>query len=161
MFKTIVWATDGSEGADRALPYVKELASKFGSSVVVVHSEEFLMGPRAGGQPAHADEDEIQAKAKDQVTELKDAGIDASWKLVSGSSLLGAAHMVADAAREAGGDVIVVGTRGHTPLAGLIVGGVTQRLLHIAPCPVMAVPPVKERSGHHADASQPASASSS
>jgi nucleotide-binding universal stress UspA family protein len=37
--------------------------------------------------------------------------------------------------------VIVVGTRGRTPLAGLVLGGVTQRLLHIAPCPVLAVPP--------------------
>jgi len=27
MLKTIVWATDGSEAADRALPYVKTLAA--------------------------------------------------------------------------------------------------------------------------------------
>ena len=26
MFRTIVWATDGSESADRALPYARELA---------------------------------------------------------------------------------------------------------------------------------------
>jgi nucleotide-binding universal stress UspA family protein len=37
-------------------------------------------------------------------------------------------------------DAIVVGTRGHTPIAGLLVGSVTQRLLHIAPCPVIVVP---------------------
>jgi nucleotide-binding universal stress UspA family protein len=37
-------------------------------------------------------------------------------------------------------DAIVVGTRGHTPIAGLLVGSVTQRLLHIAPCPLIAVP---------------------
>ncbi len=52
----------------------------------------------------------------------------------------GAAHSIADAAQESGSDVIVVGTRGHTALGGLLVGSVTERLLHIAPCPVLAVP---------------------
>jgi nucleotide-binding universal stress UspA family protein len=51
-----------------------------------------------------------------------------------------AAHVVAEAAREEGADVIVVGTRGRGPLAGLLLGSVTQRLLHLAPCPVLAVP---------------------
>ena len=52
----------------------------------------------------------------------------------------GAAHMIADIARELGADVIVVGTRGHTAIGGLLLGSVTQRLLHIATCPVLAIP---------------------
>jgi nucleotide-binding universal stress UspA family protein len=48
--------------------------------------------------------------------------------------------MIADLAREIDADAIVVGTRGHSPVAGLLLGSVTQRLLHIAPCPVVAVP---------------------
>ena len=48
--------------------------------------------------------------------------------------------MISDAAREVGADLIVVGTRGHTAIAGLLLGSVTQRLLHIAPCPVLSVP---------------------
>jgi nucleotide-binding universal stress UspA family protein len=51
-----------------------------------------------------------------------------------------AARVVADIAHEDDADVIVVGTRGHSPLVGALVGSVTQRLLHIAPCPVIAVP---------------------
>jgi hypothetical protein len=37
--------------------------------------------------------------------------------------------------------VIVIGTRGHSSIGGLVLGSVTQRLLHVAPYPVLAVPP--------------------
>jgi len=140
MFETIVWATDGSAYADRALPYVKDLASTFDSAVVVVHCAEFLVGPRATGQPVHVDEEELQAKIKGQVEELGSAGVRATWKLVGGSTLEGAAQLIANAAREADADLVIVGTRGRTQLAGLLVGAVTQRLLHISPAPVLAVP---------------------
>ena len=48
--------------------------------------------------------------------------------------------MLADHARAGDADVIVVGTRGRTTLAGLLLGSVTQRLMHVSPCPVLAVP---------------------
>jgi nucleotide-binding universal stress UspA family protein len=137
MFKTIVWATDGSESADAALPYAKSLAVQNGAALVVVHAVEHIVG--RGGGYLHVNEDELQAKIERQTAELKEAGLDVRSKAVSGAAT-GAAHMIAEVAREVGADVIVVGTRGHTALAGLLVGSVTQRLLHVAPCPVLAVP---------------------
>jgi nucleotide-binding universal stress UspA family protein len=144
MFKTIIWATDGSAAADVALPYAKALAEGDNRALVAVHSKELLIG-RAGGYPALADDDELEAKIEHQVAEARNEGLDATFKLVSGAAP-GAAHMIADAARELGADVIVVGTRGHAPIAGLLVGSVTQRLLHIAPCPVLAVPAAQNTS---------------
>jgi nucleotide-binding universal stress UspA family protein len=143
MFRTIVWATDGSESADRALPYAKELAAGRDGRIVVVHSKEMLMG-RAGGHPVLADEGEIETKIQRQVEQLQQEGVDASFELVSGAASH-AAHMIADAARQVDADLIVVGTRGHTAIAGLLLGSVTQRLLHIAPCPVLSVPAVEQR----------------
>jgi nucleotide-binding universal stress UspA family protein len=141
MFKLILWATDGSQHADRALELAKSLASQYGASLLVFHSVEFLTGPGARGAfPEAPDEDERQAKIAQQVKELSEQGLKADLKVVHGG-VSGAAHTIAEEAKEAGADLIVVGTRGHTALAGLLLGSVTQRLLHIAPCPVLAVPP--------------------
>ena len=138
MFKTILWATDGSEAAEAALPCAKSLAEGEGRTLVVVHCKELLRG-RAGGYPMYADEDELQTKIRLQADELRSEGLDVTLRIETGAAP-GAAHMIGDAARSFGADVVVVGTRGHTAIGGLLVGSVTQRLLHIAPCPVLAVP---------------------
>lgn len=141
MFTKIVWATDGSEAADRALQTAKALALASQGTLVVLHCREIFLG-RAGGWPVLADEDELEAKIRTQVDALRDEGLDVELELATATAP-GAAHAIADVAAELDADVIVVGTRGHTALAGLLLGSVTQRLLHIAPCPVLAVPPPK------------------
>jgi nucleotide-binding universal stress UspA family protein len=138
MFKTIVWATDGSDATDAALPYVKGLAEGEGHQLVVVHSKEVFRG-RGGGWPVYANEDELLAKIHRQADELRSEGLDVTLRIETGAAP-GAAHMIADAALSFGADVIVVGTRGHTAIGGLLLGSVTQRLLHIAHCPVLAIP---------------------
>src|ERR1044072_7391576 len=139
MFQQSIWATDGSDNADRALEYVKRLAEADHSKVLAVHVHELTTG-RAAGYPVYIDEDALAAKVNDQVEALKDAGVEAELR-VSKVAVGGTAHVLADAASEAGVDVIVVGTRGMGPVKGLLVGSVTERLLKVAPCPVLAVPP--------------------
>jgi len=139
VFEVIAWATDGSEAADSALPIVTELAKTVGAKVVVIHAEEFAVG-RAAGYPVHVDEDELQSKIRGQIDKLKGEGLDVT--LTGASAAVGnAAHAIARVAEDEGAKLIAVGTRGHSPVAGLLLGSVTQRLLHIAPCPVLVVRP--------------------
>jgi nucleotide-binding universal stress UspA family protein len=140
MFETIVWATDGSATADRALPYALKLTEDEDKHLVVVHVRE-LLGGRAGSYPVLADEDELLNKVETQVEEIRKTGVDAELRLATATAG-GAARLVAEIAAEAGADVIVVGTRGHGPIAGALFGSVTQHLLHDARCPVLAVPPL-------------------
>jgi nucleotide-binding universal stress UspA family protein len=138
MFKTIILGLDGSPEAQRALPYAIEFAERDGGRIVAVHVRELLIG-RAGGQPLVANEDEVVAEVREQIAEAKGRGVDIGLQVVT-STAGGPAHILAAAARKERADVIVVGTRGHGTVAGLLLGSVTHRLLHISPCPVFAVP---------------------
>ena len=139
MFKVILWATDGSSGAERALQFAKGLAQANGARLIVVHVKELMVG-RAGGYPLKVDEGQVQAAILKQVEDLKQEGFDATLQMASVAAG-GAAHVIAEIADDAGADLIVAGTRGYGPLAGLLLGSVTHRLLHIAHCPVLVVPP--------------------
>ena len=137
MFKTIVLAVDGSESSDRAFAYAGELARDSGGRIVAVHIKELIAGRFAG--PVHVDEDDLQAKIRKQAQDLSDAGVDIAVEVHS-TITGGPAPVIAEAAAREKADIIVTGTRGHTALAGVIVGSVAQRLLHVAPCPVLVVP---------------------
>jgi len=145
VFKTIVLAVDGSESSDRAVAYAGDLARDSGGRIVAVHIKELIAGRFAG--PVHVDEDELQAKIRKQVQDLSDAGVKVDIEMHS-TMTGGPAPVIAEAATREGADVIVTGTRGHTALAGVIVGSVAQRLLHVAPCPVLVVPPPHGSHGH-------------
>ena len=138
MFKTIIWATDGSEAADRALPTALELTAEAEGRLLVVHANERL-GGRAGGGPVFADEEDLQRKLETKAHDLLESGVNVSFHVVSGLNTE-PADLIADVAQESDADLIVVGTRGHGRVAGMLLGSVTQRLLHVAPCPVLAVP---------------------
>lgn len=137
MFKTIIWATDGSEAAERALSTALELTAEADGTLLVVHANERL-GGRAG-VPVFANEADLQREFAAKVDDLSQSGVKASFHVVSGLNT-DPADLIADVAKEADADLIVVGTRGHGRVAGMLLGSVTQRLLHVAPCPVLAVP---------------------
>jgi nucleotide-binding universal stress UspA family protein len=149
MFKTIVWATDGSELADGALENVRELAEIHGSRIVAVHANELLVG-RFGGGPLLADEPDVREKIAGQVNELRGAGFDAELKVRTGGQDV--AKLVESAADEVGADLIVVGTRGHGVVAGVLMGSVARGLCHTSHRPVLVVPPIRSAEPSRAEA---------
>lgn len=138
MFKTIVWATDGSETAQHALPFALDLVARDGATLVAVHVRELVVG-RMGGYPMYADEPDTRARLAEQIEALREDGVDAV--LVERSCTSGhAAKLIAEAAEEHDADLIVLGTHGHTRIGGALIGSTTQELLHAGKLPVFAVP---------------------
>ena len=105
---------------------------------MIAHVQQDVVG-KSGG-PIVPNEDEIQADIRKQAEELSADGIETSVEMRE-VMLEGPAHAIVEIAEGANADLIVAGTRGHSTLAGLLLGSVTQRLLHIARCPVLVAPP--------------------
>ena len=136
MYKTIIWATDGSDGAAAALREALTLASLTRGHIIAVHCDQ-----RLSEWPSYwtlPDEFELRQEITRKVEDLQVDGVDI--ELVIRRSHREAADVVAEAAAELGGDIIVCGTRGLDAVAGAFLGSFTQRLLHVATCPVVAVP---------------------
>jgi nucleotide-binding universal stress UspA family protein len=138
MFKTILWPTDGSETAARALPYALGLTEPCDAKLVVVHIREIFVG-RAGGYPVLADETELRERIALQVRDLEDVGRETTF-IVRTCTSGHTARTIAEIAGEVDADLIVVGTHGYGRVASLLLGSVTQGLLHAGICPVLAVP---------------------
>jgi nucleotide-binding universal stress UspA family protein len=138
MFKTIVIATDGSTEADAAYAVAASMAQAENARLVVVHVVE-LLGGKGGRAPLHADEDEIHARIVAAVGDSKKKGVAVDLE-VHQIAYGGPAHIIADIADREDADLIVVGNRGHNPVAEVVVGNVPVRLMHIAHRPVLVVP---------------------
>jgi nucleotide-binding universal stress UspA family protein len=137
MYRTIVLALDGSEGSSRALPHAVELAKASEGKIVIAHIDEHMV---AKGDMPGPREEEAHKTVSSQLEQIQGEGIDATLEtrtLVLG----GPGHQIAEIADEANADLIVVGTRGHSTVPGLVLGSVAHRLIHVAHRPVLAVPP--------------------
>jgi len=136
MFQRIVVAIDGSPQSSKTIPVALDLAGKYGSAVAVVHVREHTryegsdvdMGPPI---PAQELVDEV-------VRTFREAGIDAGGELrrVSAGDT---PEQIVEIAREFEADLIVLGTRGMTEWRSLLLGGVANKVVHHAHCPVLLV----------------------
>lgn len=140
MFKSIVWANDGSEVAQQALPLVKQLAREGGGTITIVHIVERVEGGGGVGPTRRVDEPELQRHLEQLTADLEGEGFTASLYINSDVGVRPAHEIVAVARRQAA-DLIVVGSKGQSMLGGLLLGSVAYRLLHLAACPVLVVPP--------------------
>ncbi len=136
MYKTIVAATDGTDASDRALAVATDLATAFRARLVVVHVNELVV-VRGGAIPLDPSETETDEKIRNQVRNLARDGRQAELKIHTARD---PARSIANEANAVGADLIVTGASRHGPVAGMLLGSVAHRLLHIASCPVMAVP---------------------
>lgn len=134
--KKIFLPVDGSEHSRHAVAKTVELARLTRGEVRVFHYQE--REPSKAGTATFEATDEAAKLVDAAVAELQAAQIKASGETRAG--LAGeAAKAIVDEARRFDADLIVIGSRGLSDFAALLVGSVAHKVIHYAHCPVLIV----------------------
>jgi nucleotide-binding universal stress UspA family protein len=138
MFRRILHANDGSDPAFHALSLVLDMAKESGAEVHMVSVEEIPY------LPATIEEvrEEAGLAARRFQSVLSRSRAMAEQRHVRIETHVLAGHPVRDIvnlARDLKADLLVVGARGHSALYDRMLGSRADRLVHLAPCPVLVV----------------------
>ena len=124
----VVVGVDGSTLSRAAVEFAAETASARGAPLHVVHAR-----PAPRGRDDRAEEDE-------RVLTEALAGIDERWPdLTVHAEAVRAKPVAALTTASAGAQLVVVGRQGRGELGGLLLGSVSQGILHRSACPVAVV----------------------
>ena len=160
-FTQVLVATDFSEPARQALRYALEEAALHHARVTLLHvlpphtrTDVYFItgapGPEVGFDPAvegrlgasplpsptvvRRDHDE---EALTQLRDLMLGSFDGAWEVEVAAGH--PAETIVRVAHERRADLIVMGTHGRTGLPHMLLGSVAEKVVQLAPCPVLTV----------------------
>lgn len=132
---TIMVPSDGSPAAEPQLASARALARATGARIVVAHVNELVRG-HSGTHSVHSCEDALESTVRQQVKDLRSAGVRAELEIVASTAEISTA--IARLAREHAADLIITGMQ-RRALPRWPFGSVSRRLIRLAPCPVLVV----------------------
>jgi nucleotide-binding universal stress UspA family protein len=148
VIRNILLGVDGSENSDRALDFALDLAEKFNASILILNvSESLAMGAVPGeslvysggntavfGTDLRKIHDEILSRSVARAKAVK-PNLAVSSMLKEGDPAL----EIVNTAKEGGFDAVVVGHKGLGKMKELFLGSISEKVAHLAPCPVIIV----------------------
>lgn len=144
MFKKILLPTDGSRHSAEAARFAANLARTHEGVVhpLVAVEYQYVTGRDLPDEMASAIRERISARARqalEQTNEIirQEGGRTDGGRIVEGAS----PEAILNEAENGAYDVIVMGSRGVSLDSGheRVMGSVTERVLHRAPCPVLVI----------------------
>ena len=162
MYDTVLYPTDGSDGADAALETARGLAKTYGATVHVLYvantnHDAFglggepkehapgMVGDPDGGEAGmvgqRVETDEMYAQVEEHGQAIVDEaashfdGVETETVVRSGDPH----QVILTYADEVGADAIVMGTHGRTGLDRYLIGSVTEKVVRLSDVPVVTV----------------------
>src|SRR5215203_6599952 len=139
MYRNVVIAYDGSDGAKAALSRAAEIAERDGASLTLVEAVSGKVpSPAPGGPPLAKPEKRAMArKDLNEAIGRVDPDLLASGWVIGGPAGKGTLTV----AEDLGADLIVTGSRGRGAITSAVLGSVSTEILHGAHCDVLVVRP--------------------
>jgi nucleotide-binding universal stress UspA family protein len=136
---TIVVGTDGSESAERAVREAARLARLTGARLVLVSAFSDLHPYRERVESSGREDLVHLGAVADQLLmrAAAEAGDDVQVETVSRQG--DPAHVLGDVATEEDAQLVVVGDRGLSGVERFLLGSVSNKISHHAPCSVLIV----------------------
>jgi nucleotide-binding universal stress UspA family protein len=138
MFHKILHANDGSDHAFHALTLALQMAKQDKADLHMVSVEEIPYLPEAIEEVR--EETGVAARRFHTVVNraremAEENGVKLHTHVLAGHPV----RDIVDLAHDLGADLLVVGASGHSELYGRLVGSRADRIVHLAPCPVLVV----------------------
>jgi nucleotide-binding universal stress UspA family protein len=138
MFNKILHANDGSDPAFHALALALDISKQSSTALHMVCVEEIPYLPeyieevreeaRLGARQFHS----VLQKARGMAEQH---GVRLQTHVLAGHPV----RTIVDLANELGADLLVIGATGHSQLYERMIGSRADRLVQLAPCPVLVV----------------------
>jgi nucleotide-binding universal stress UspA family protein len=133
MFSTILCATDGSDHANKAVAVAADLGRRYNARVILLTAYDPI--PRELGEPNLEDLMGRRLRAAEGLVNaatavMKSQGITPVVEVLEGP----AARAILEVTRTRRCDLIVMRARGLSPFGAMLLGSVSMRVLHEAPC---------------------------
>jgi nucleotide-binding universal stress UspA family protein len=154
LFKKILVPLDGSEHSLRALEQAAEVAKKFSGRITLIHVYSLSFQPIVLPEPSTLSSPTIPILTGAEISKVAEAAralgkrilVDGEERLklqkVQAEKVLVEGHAVQEIVRvstEGNFDLIVVGARGISHIKEVLLGSVTDGVIHHARCPVLVV----------------------
>lgn len=136
MFERILIAVDGSPQSEKTILVAVDLAGRYASAITVVHVREYerYEGSDVDLGPPVTAEDLVEGV----LARFRAAGVDARGE-IRRVSFGHTAQQIVEVAAGTHADLIIMGSRGMTEWKSLLLGGVANKVVHHATCPVLLV----------------------
>ena len=139
MYKKILVPLDGSIIADLAVEHAVDLAKSLAAEVTFLHVISARSNINESGETYQWFYQGLQKNGQEIIEKAKEAygnyGVVISSKLIWGNPVEG----ICIEANEGRYDLIVMGSRGLSEIKGFLIGGVTNKVVRHASCPVLVV----------------------
>jgi nucleotide-binding universal stress UspA family protein len=138
MYKKILVANDGSDGAAKALAAAIDLARRLKAPLHMISVEELPRFPTTVDEIV--EEKQEANRIFDRVIERARAQAKAAHVKIEPHVIAGhAVATIVEFIEREGCDLLVIGFMGHSALYNRLIGSTTDRLVELAPCEILVV----------------------